>query len=440
MPRALSFLGKAFLAAALAIGVRAYPVNAQNVDTTRGVRIGLTYTPGTRPGVLVLPVEGEHGDSIRAILQRDLDFGDRVTVVALEIAALDSLSDGSRNRFNFPLYARLGAAAVVRASSAPYGLRVAVFDVAKQSQARVKDFALDGEPLSSQWRLSLHSVADELEEWITGVRGIAATRILFTSGGRVWRVDSDGANATPLTPAEGAMSPAWHPKATHFVYTRMTDVGTQVVLREIGGPARVVSGEPQTVNATPVFSPDGTTILFAHGFDRGTDLYAASAFGSEPIRRVTVGRGTDNISPSFSPDGRRIVFTSNRPGHLELYVSDADGTNAEPLTPFNFGDQNYRSNPDWSPDGRLVAFQAQFEGRFQIVTINPRDRSMRRYTNEGVNEDPSWAPDSRHLVFTSNRSGSSQLWVLDIETNRVRQITRLPQGARGGAWSPRLVQ
>jgi TolB protein len=433
-------LARVFIAAALATAVRANLLAGQNVDTTRGVRIGLTYTPGTRPGVLVLPVAGEQGDSIRAILQRDLDFGDRVTVVALEGGALDSLSDGSQNRFNYPLYARLGAAAVLHVSRASYGVRVAVHDVAKQRQERVKDFPLEGEPLSAQWRMALHGVADELEEWITGVRGIAATRILFTSAGRVWRIDSDGANATALTPAEGAMSPAWHPRATHFAYTRMTDVGTQVVLREIGGPARIVSGEPQTVNATPVFSPDGNTILFAHGFDRGTDLYLASAFGSEPIRRVTVGRGSDNISPSFSPDGRRIVFTSNRPGHLELYISDADGTNAEPLTPFNFGDQNYRSNPDWSPDGRLVAFQAQFEGRFQIVTINPRDRSMRRYTNEGVNEDPSWAPDSRHLVFTSNRTGTSQLWVLDIETNRVRQLTRLPQGARAGAWSPRLLR
>ena len=58
----------------------AVPLVAQDTTAQRGVRIGLTYQPGTRPGVVVLPVNGANGDSVRAILQRDLDFGDRVEV------------------------------------------------------------------------------------------------------------------------------------------------------------------------------------------------------------------------------------------------------------------------------------------------------------------------------------------------------------------------
>jgi TolB protein len=116
---------------------------------------------------------------------------------------------------------------------------------------------------------------------------------------------------------------------------------------------------------------------------------------------------------------------------------DADGANAELLTPFAFGDQYYRSNPDWSPDGRVVAFQSQIAGQFQIMTIGLRDRSVRQLTSEGVNEDPSWAPDGRHLVFTSSRSGVKQLFVLDVESGRVRQLTR-SGGARLAAWSRHL--
>ena len=116
---------------------------------------------------------------------------------------------------------------------------------------------------------------------------------------------------------------------------------------------------------------------------------------------------------------------------------DADGTGAELLTPFAFGDQYYRSNPDWSPDGRSVAFQSQIAGQFQIMTISLRDRSVKQHTSESTNEDPSWAPDGRHLVFTSSRSGVKQLWVLDTESGRVRQLTR-NGGARLAAWSPRL--
>ena len=161
-------------------------------------------------------------------------------------------------------------------------------------------------------------------------------------------------------------------------------------------------------------------------------------FGNEPARRITVGRGSDNTQPSFSPDGRRLAFTSGRSGHPEVYISDADGTNAELLTPYNFGDQSYRANPDWSPDGRLIAFEAQLSGRMQVMTIGLRDRVIKRHTSEGANEQPSWAPDARHLVFTSNRGGTRQLWVLDVESNTVRQLTHAPAGARFGAWSPTL--
>src|SRR2546423_15615813 len=70
----------AFLIAAL------LPVQRSGAqDTTRrGVTIGLTYDPASRPGIAVLPVTGSSGDSIRAILQRDLDYSDRLTVIPLE--------------------------------------------------------------------------------------------------------------------------------------------------------------------------------------------------------------------------------------------------------------------------------------------------------------------------------------------------------------------
>lgn len=434
--------GALALMAALAFVLRSGVAHAQ--DSSLTVRIGLTYAAGTKPGVLVLPVNGPHGDSVRTILQRDLDYGDRANVIAGQAIAMDTTSDGSRGQFNYPLYARLGAAAIVQATVTETGLHVAVHDVRTQRVERVKDFPLAAAPLSPEWRQQLHAISDAIEFWITGGRGVAATRILYSSGGRIWQIDSDGANPTALTAASPpATYPAWHPKGTHFVYTVHTDEGTRVVVREIGGTsgaARTLSAPSGSVNTSPIFSPDGETILYAHGRENGTDLFAVPTFGTESPRRVTVSRGMDAVSPSYSPDGRRIVYVTNRPGGLGLYIADSDGTNAEALTPFSFGDQSQRTDPSWSPDGRLVAFQAEKDGRSQVYTVSPRDRgSIRQYTNEGRNEDPSWSPDSRHLVFTSNRSGSWQIWVLDIESNRVRQLTHAASGAKGGAWSPRFI-
>jgi TolB protein len=85
----------------------------------------------------------------------------------------------------------------------------------------------------------------------------------------------------------------------------------------------------------------------------------------------------------------------------------------------------------------MVAYQSQIAGRFQLKTINLRDRTTRQLTSEGQNEDPSWAPDGRHLVFASSRTGVRELWVIDVETGRARQLTHGP-GARLPAWSRRL--
>ncbi|MDB4881811.1 MAG: WD40-like beta Propeller containing protein [Gemmatimonadetes bacterium] len=416
---------------ALAALLLAAPLAAQ--DTTgRGVRIGLSYDPGSKPGVVVLPVTGARGDSIRAILQRDLDYGDRVNVIVLDAA---SVRDAARAAGpNWALLARLGAAAAVQVTPTAAGFHIAVFNVATKQTALVKDYATSAQEGSRAWRAALHGVSDELEEAFTGTRGIARTRVLFERGKRIWVVDSDGDGAMPLTEVGTPVSAAWHPSGRTIAYSSYLPAAISLFDLTTNRSRTIASGSG--VYISPVFTPDGTNVVYAHGTDEGVDLYIAPLSGGGG-RRLSVGRGSDNVSPSFSPDGRRIVFMSGRAGHPEIYTMDADGTNVDLLTPLEFGENAYRASPDWSPDGRLVAFQSQMAGTFQILTINLRDRSLKQLTSDGRNEDPSWGPDGRHLTFVSNRTGAKQLWVLDIETGRTRQLTRGP-AVRLPAWSPRL--
>ena len=409
-------------------------ISAAAQDPARGVRIGISYTTD-RPGVVVLPIAGPLGDSIRAMVQRDLDFGDRVAVVGQD-ALPPQADDGAAP--NYALLARLGAAAAVQAVVSGAGVRVTLHDVGAKRVAETEDFAIPGAALSREWRHGVHGVSDVLEEWITGVRGIAQTRVAYVRGAELRVVDSDGAVDVRLPVNSRVLSPAWHPSGELLAYNTF-GLRSEVILHDAGsGRPRVISATRGGVNQTPAFSPDGRTLVYAHAYEsgEGSDLFVVGMDGS-PARRITVARGTINVSPTFSPDGRRLAFTSSRSGHPEVYVMDADGTNAELLTPYVFGEQSYQSNPDWSPDGRMVAYQSQIAGRFQVKTINLRDRTTRQLTSEGQNEDPSWAPDGRHLVFASSRTGARELWVIDVETGRARQLTRAP-GARLPAWSRRL--
>ena len=409
----------------------ARPTRAQDTTVAGGVRIGLTYDRNGKPAVAIAPVSGPNADSVRAILIRDFDFSDRIDVIAPDSA------EPPTGALNYALYTKLLATAVVQAVVTPAGaLHVAVHDVAQKRVALVMDIPLPTPAYSGEWRAVVHAAADSVEWLVFGQKGIAGSRVAYVRGGQVWTVDVDGSNARPVAGTDGGLSPAWNQTGGRLVYGVLPSDGhSRIVVRDLAA-GTVWSTAAAALNMSPVFSPDGSQVVFAAG-NEGTDLYAVTPFSADPPRRLTSRRGSSNASPSFSPDGLHVAFTSGLLGHPEVYIMDADGSSAELLTTSGFGDQLYRSNPAWSPDGRLVAFQSMINGLFQVMTISVRDKSTRQLTSDGANEDPSWAPDARHVVFVSTRSGARELWVLDTESSRARQITH---GGRvqNPAWSPRL--
>jgi len=425
MPRLLRRL------ACLALLTGATTARAQD-----GVRLGLLYGDGgNRPGIHVLPVAGVTGDSVRAIIMRDLDFGDRVTVMPRNTALPAPRTPGV---LDYAAAARLGINGVVEVTLVPAGAALVLYDVGAKQVLQRRTVSLPGTPNSAAWRMALHGASDQFEEWMSGTRGIAATRVAYVAGGRIWVVDSDGANAAPLTAGSvRAISPSFHPDGQSIVYAALEPAGSAIYVSDLRGAVRRVVA-PRGLNISPTFTPDGSGIAYAHGEDFGTELYLVNA-GGGVARRISIGRGSDNTSPSFSPDGRRIAFTSGRAGRPDVYIADDDGTNADLLAALSSSSQAYRSSPDWSPDGRAVVFQSQVGGTFQSMVITLRDRAVKQLTTEGANEDPAWAPDSRHVVVASTRSGVRQLWVVDTETGRARQLTTAG-GTRLAAWSSRLIR
>jgi TolB protein len=409
---------------------------AQDTTTVPGVRLGLNYAAGTKPGVIVFPVNDDYGDdSLRVIVQRDLDYSDRMNVIALDAETLSGLVPPAGEKINFELVGKFGASLLVRMTPTTRGLHVAAYDVSRGQLLQSEHYLFDRR--DRDWRFTLHGVSDQIEQWVFGKRGIAQTRIAYVNNGMLRIVDSDGARTRSITTGKGALSPAWSPTGESVVFTVLGNNGTQVHELDVrNGRTRRISQIRAGLNITPIYQPDGSGILYAQGTGYGTDLIFASLDSSAP-RRITAGRGTDNTSPSYSPDGRQIAFISGKSGQPQVYIMDADGSNVQLLTPYSAGRRSYRAGPDWSPDGRAIAYEQQ-TGNFQIWMIDLRDRTPKQLTSEGENEDPSWAPDGRHIVFTSTRSGDKQLWVLDTESGRARQLTH-SRGARLAAWSPILA-
>ena len=445
----------AVVALAGVLGTSALPAQDTIPPMERGVRLGITYTPGTRPGMLVLG--GPHRellDSVRAILRRDLDFSDRFEMIYLpggdslvlgvqtsppgEVG--DAHSPGERGPFvNYSLYAALGAGFAVSVLPEPdSAISVNVYDVQGEA-VRAQIRLTETDPHSPELRMAVHRAADEAVRSVTGEPGYAASRIVFVSRTRAYAVDSDGAGWRAISPAGvTAFSPSWHPGGWRVAYTNFGRGNIEIFDVETGVVSQI---EPtrQYQNISPKFSPDGQTLVFARAWDEGTQLFSYNLARECCLQRLTVGRFSDNLSAAFSPDGRRIAFESTRSGLAQIYVMAADGTDQELFAPFDYGATGDSHSPAWSPDGLNVAFHRTVAGSPQIFLMNVRSRAVRQLTSLGRNEDPTWAPDGRHLAFKSNRTGAEQVWVVDIETGRVRQLTTIG-GTRFPDWSRRIAK
>jgi TolB protein len=412
----------------------AAPLAAQDTTQFReGVRVGVDYVPGTRPGLVVLPGAGL--DTLRAMVRRDLDYSDRFEMIQVDDAPPGDAGGGA---VNYGIYKTLGAQLAVELVPAPGGVTARLHDL---NESKVRSQQTVGLPAQTDagYRLEVHRLADEIARWASGTPGIAASRFLFVSGGRIYQVDSDGANLVPLTPAGvTSLSPVWSPDGQRFAYTKLEGGRGGVLIQPLGGGAPLVAPGPTVgLNITPAFAPDGRTLAYAHSDESGTDIYTANVADRCCAQRLTVGRYADNLSPTFSPDGRRLAFVSTRAGPPQIYVMAADGTDQELLAPFDYGATGPSNAPEWSPDGANVVFHRDVSRSPQLFLVDVAGRRVRQLTSAGRNEDPTWAPDGRHIAFISDRSGVRQIWIIDMETGRVRQV-QTPGAARLPSWSRRL--
>ena len=424
------------VAASLLLAGLAAAARAQDTIPPGGVRVGITYTPGTRPALAVARVAGAPFDSARAVLERDLDLSDQ-----FEILTPPSLAARPGDAPDYRVFRAMGADLLVvlaPAGSEPASVEVQLHDVRRG--ALVRRTTLTGAEGGAERRWAVHRAADEVVRWVTGRAGIAASRLLFVRTGQIWRVDADGYGLSQV-PAAGrpALSPAWAPDGRHMAYTAFVRSGQPLVLQDlVTGDRDIVPSTEFGLNITPEFSRDGAHLAFAHGTEAGTDVYVYDVARQCCVTRLTVGRFSDNLSPTWGPDGRHLAFISTRAGTPQLYWMDADGGSPDVAARFDYGTTGQTNGPSWSPDGQAIAFHRDVNGTPQLFVLDVGMRTVRQLTGTGRNEDPTWAPDGRHVCFVSSRSGAQQLWVLDVETGRLRQLTT-SGGARLPAWSPRLA-
>lgn len=292
-------------------------------------------------------------------------------------------------------------------------------------------------------------------------------------------------------------NPAWSPDGTSIVvtdemiadtpYARESVSAMAIVDASSGEVSRLATGD--AVQAS--FSPDGRWLVYwgvGTGDTGQRDLWVVPVDGGDPIPLLD-DTATD-WTPVFTPDGTAVVFSSDRGGAPGLWRIALDPATREPLGApelvvpgtsrwaaypafaANTGQLLYASmdadmrtyrlqldetlrnvvdgprpltsgsrhalSPDISPDGEWIAY-ATGQGQQEDIYLQRIDGSAtRRLTDDPFKDrSPRFSPDGRTLAFYAARDGDYQIWAIDIDGSNLRSLTEgLGRTFNYATWSP----
>jgi dipeptidyl aminopeptidase/acylaminoacyl peptidase len=245
-------------------------------------------------------------------------------------------------------------------------------------------------------------------------KGRTTCSYFFPSGGRILFSSTHAANpACPPRP-DYSHGYVWPIYDTYKIYTVKPD----------GSDLRVLQDAPG-YNAESTITRDGKHIVFTSTRNGDLDIYTMNADGTH-VRQLTHELGYDG-GPFWSYDGKKIVYRAEhpktpqeiadykdllsrgliRPGDLEIWVMDADGSHKHQVT--HNGAANF--GPYFHPDGKRIIFASNLadpkSGRaFDLYIINEDGTNLQRITTyPDFDAFPMFSSDGKELVWASNRNG-----------------------------------
>ncbi|HUR80570.1 MAG TPA: protein kinase [Thermoanaerobaculia bacterium] len=270
-------------------------------------------------------------------------------------------------------------------------------------------------------------------------------------GGGVFVMGATGESARRLTPS--CFNPSWSPDATQLV------CGTELIaftptsrgqLSELW-TVNVSTGERKLIlpsdGVQPNWSPHGYRIAYwgIVGESAQRDLFTIDPSAADPSK--TVVRVTDDVAldwnPVWSHDGQYLYFGSDRNGSMNLWRVKMDEQSGKPkgdpepiTTPARFG-AHYSPSRDGS---RMLYASFDQEETLRTVAFDPVTGTVNGpprpvLAGSFLVFSSQVSPDGRFVAVT-NRGVQEDVFVIEISTGEIRQLTNDLARDRGAVWSP----
>ena len=202
--------------------------------------------------------------------------------------------------------------------------------------------------------------------------------------------------------------------------------------------------QPTTYYLYPRWSPDGKWIAFQRGDSIRFDVFVVPAEGGQP--RPLTRDNTMINGFAWLPDSSGIVYSSSRDSTMPYLATSSlwqvalDGGAVRQIT---WGETSF-VQPDVSNEGAIVSERLRLQSDiWRFPTDGTPEENVRRGVRvtrqTGQVLTPTAAPDDKEIAFLSDSGGHANLWIINVESGQLRQITheRDPQIAVGvPLWSP----
>ncbi len=166
-----------------------------------------------------------------------------------------------------------------------------------------------------------------------------------------------------------------------------------LLLLAVVGAAAIICGG----GAAAPFAMQAREALLAFSSDRNghPDLFVLASAGGVP-RALTSGQASDR-SPVFAPNGQTLLFVSDRiAGNNDIWRVRIDGSGLKQLTESRDDD----GAPDWSPDAAHIVYSEYHVASYDLYSMRADGSAKTRLANDLSNDvQPRWSPDGQSIAF-----------------------------------------
>jgi Tol biopolymer transport system component len=239
-----------------------------------------------------------------------------------------------------------------------------------------------------------------------------------------------------------SLSKDWH-KAIHAQYdtllkltSKPSDYGKVLIKGEKGG------GE---YNISPELSPDGKNIAFFSTRNLfSVDIFLADAKTGK-IKKTILKTALDahlqslefiNSAGSWDPTSKYFLFITTKDGRPTLSILDIDKD--EVTKEYTLKNISEIINTTWSPDGKSIVFSGLMGGLSNLYMYNLETGKLENLTNDAYGEiEPEFSPDGKKIVFSTDRfssnlstidMGNYELATYDLDTKKIEKLNCFSNG------------